>query len=175
MIPSDDVQGAFVPARDAASRLAVLRAVREAGLDRVVFHDVAPESVTGERWLSLLDGAAVYVLRDADGRLPGAAWILPLDGPRSRTGMAHFCVLDPARKDLLAARFLEAVRASGRFDALLGVTPAPYRHVLACLRRWGFAELARLPGACWMHRRQRAADGVLSLLNIRNMQQCEVL
>lgn len=51
------LKAGFLDAGDRQGRLAVLHALRDAGLDRVVFHDAAPEAVTDERWLALLDGA----------------------------------------------------------------------------------------------------------------------
>ena len=47
--------------------------------------------------------------------------------------------------------------------AVMGLCPAPNRHAWRLAEACGFRMLGRLPGACWIARKQSYADGVLVL------------
>ena len=47
--------------------------------------------------------------------------------------------------------------------ALLGLTPVVYRHALAVAYGIGFEKQCTIPGACYMHRKDKFVDGVLTM------------
>lgn len=79
------------------------------------------------------------------------------------TPWAHFAVWPEARHE--AQKFLCAAVTHGfstyAFPAVLGLTPARYRHVFPLLRACGFEILGRLPGTISM--RGKPEDGILSI------------
>ena len=46
-------------------------------------------------------------------------------------------------------------------SAIVGITPVLFRHAWGLAQACGFRLLARLPGACWLARKNRFVDGVL--------------
>ena len=56
-------------------------------------------------------------------------------------------------------------------DALFGLTPAPFRHALAFVRKLGFQEKGRLPHAVTLRRdnRERTVSGVLTCLERKDL------
>lgn len=83
------------------------------------------------------------------------------------TPWAHFAVWKEARKE--AQKFLCAAVTHGfstyAFPAVLGLTPACFRHVPPLLRACGFEVLGRLPGTTTM--RGKPEDGILSIYRRR--------
>lgn len=63
-----------------------------------------------------------------------------------------------------------AQQAQGGFDymfqrhgasAIVGITPVQFRHAWQLAEVCGFEIVTRLPGACWLARKQRFVDGVM--------------
>lgn len=63
-----------------------------------------------------------------------------------------------------------ARQAQGGFDymfqrhgasAIVGITPVQFRHAWQLAEACGFEIVTRLPGACWLARKQRFVDGVM--------------
>ena len=83
------------------------------------------------------------------------------------TPLAHFAIWPEARDE--AERFLCAAVNHGfslySFPAVVGVTPAKFRHVFPLIRRCGFEILGTVPGAISMY--GKPADAVLSIYRRR--------
>ena len=96
----------------------------------------------------------------------GMAWVTPL-APGARCGAVHFCFTRRERAERIARDFLARLADARRFESLVALLPAPYRHARAFARRVGFAELGRLPGACRLAglRGWRVTPGVVLALS----------
>lgn len=83
------------------------------------------------------------------------------------TPMAHFAIWPDARRD--AEKFLcAAIRhafTTYSFPAVVGLTPARFRHVFPLIRRCEFEILGTIPGAVQI--KGKPADGVLSIYRRR--------
>ena len=80
--------------------------------------------------------------------------------PGARTGVAHFCSLGGPEALAAGRAFLEHRELTARYDALLGVIPAPYRHARRFVRELGFSEKL-IPGLCRLPERRRPVPGAL--------------
>ena len=140
-------------------RAAVYWQMERCGLLRINMHAWARPTLAD--WLDMTepgdcdvwsaDGWGVYYLTRGLGEIP----------------FAHFAVWPEARGE--AEKFLRAALAHGfavyNFGAVLGLTPAKFRHVFPLLMSCGFEVLARLPGAVSLY--GKPADGVLSIIRRR--------
>ena len=86
----------------------------------------------------------------------------------------------PVPRELLTAESSEAAHLLSKvaaepgpycLDALFGLTPAPFRHALAFVRKLGFQEKGRLPHAVTLRRdnRERTVSGVLTCLERKDL------
>ena len=55
-------------------------------------------------------------------------------------------------------------------DALYGLTPKPYRHVTKLITDMGFELRGTLPQACYLARQKRYVPGVISVLDLTQME-----
>lgn len=111
-----------------------------------------------------LKGADVYVALPG-GVVVACAWTRPVL-PGTRVGMAHFCGVT-RRETLEAGRlFLAGPALKERYDALLGLIPAPYRHARSLARELGFDERL-IPGLCRLADTGRLTDGALLTRDLR--------
>jgi hypothetical protein len=51
--------------------------------------------------------------------------------------------------------------------SVYGLTPATHRHVFPFIEAIGFKIMGRVPGACWIERKQKYVDGVASVYDFR--------
>ena len=105
-----------------------------------------------------LSGADVYAATQ-DDRLVACAWVCPAL-PDTRVAVAHFCSLGGPEALAAGRAFLEHRELTARYDALLGVIPAPYRHARRFVRELGFSEKL-IPGLCRLPERRRPVPGAL--------------
>ena len=86
----------------------------------------------------------------------------------------------PVPRELLTAESSEAAHLLSKvaaepgpycLDALFGLTPAPFRHALAFVRKLGFQEKGRLPHAVTLRRdnRERTVSGVPTCLERKDL------
>lgn len=153
---------------------------RQEGLHETVFYDggvtcasdfvqlVAP----GRAWLYRIDrcGCAAGVW----GTVSDTVAYCWCNGFMGRVACIHFCIFRDGWAESvaighMATQFLlQCVEQDGAplLHALVGVTPAPYRHALALVDALGFRRVGRIPGAAVLVRRggRRVVDGVVSVL-----------
>lgn len=123
----------------------------------VMLWDV-PSAERREALPGALFGAEVYEAVSG-GRAVACAWVRPAL-PGARTGVAHFCSLGGPEALAAGRAFLEHRELTARYDALLGVIPAPYRHARRFVRELGFSEKL-IPGLCRLPERRRPVPGAL--------------
>jgi hypothetical protein len=144
--------------------------MRAEGLLPVFFHD------------GIIPDQGAFVRQAADpgcwffGYRDGEAWLgIARADNFSATGAAawfHYCAFEHGRNNLeLLNRALREnfrlVRSAG-VKTGIGLIPAPYRWTRKHVRELGFREAARLPGAAWLYRgdRARAVDLCLNILDL---------
>lgn len=104
-----------------------------------------------------------YVRVTNPGKVPvGVFW---LNGYQGRTAQIHFAVFEEFRRESVeigraTMRWLEEL---GWLHSVYGLTPATHRHVFPFIEAIGFKILGRVPGACWIERKQKHVAGVLSV------------
>ena len=104
-----------------------------------------------QTWLQAADKDARFVA-DADGKIKALYW---LNNPLGKSAMIHFCFLRQAfceqeaigRYVVKSLLFCRDKRGGYVLSALYGLTPKPYRHALAFIRKLGFRLVAELPEA----------------------------
>lgn len=136
----------------------VVRGVLEGwGLWGVMLWDVALEvrrGVLGEA----LSGSEVFVVEER-GAVSACAWTRAAM-PGGRAAVTHFCCRGREEGVRAARLFLESREVRSRYDALMGVIPAPYRHARSFVRELGFSERL-IPGLCCLPERRRCVTGAL--------------
>ena len=138
--------------------------MQDEGLDKVVFYDTLSSNI--DLWLkysTLPNGWTAPVYNDK-GELIACGW---LNGFMGKSAFCHFIVFKAYRKYKIEIGkvWLKAIFATKQFDSLCGFTPSVYRSVLSFIKLIGF-ELAhlRVPGACYIARKDRCVDGVFSII-----------
>lgn len=154
---------------------------RQEGLHETVFYDggvtcasdfvqlVAP----GRAWLYRIDRAGGGAGADGVGAADTVAYCW-CNGFMGRVACIHFCIFregwaESVAIGRMATQFLlQCAGGDGEplLHALVGVTPAPYRHALALVDALGFRRVGRIPGAAVLVRRggRRVVEGVVSVL-----------
>ncbi len=165
-----------VPGREELSAedlAAVWTRLLEEGIADSLFYDGGISSAAA--FVRFMTGSRVfcYVLERTEDGLPLAlSW---LNNCMGRAAMVHFAVLRaglPSKVEIgrhMVGFFLHAQQQGAYcLDALYGMTPAPYAHVLRYVRRLGFRMQGTLPAALYMASQGRAGgacfvDAVLSV------------
>ena len=116
---------------------------------------------TLETWLKVTAHGVLLCCTDADtGDLLGCGHFTTFQGSVWRFDFTAF----------RAGFHCAAQQAQGGFDymfqrhgasAIVGITPVQFRHAWQLAEACGFEIVTRLPGACWLARKQRFVDGVM--------------
>lgn len=119
------------------------------------------DTPTLERWLGITARGVLLCCNDADtGDLLGCGHFTRFQGAIWRFDFTAFH----------AGFACAAQQAQGGFahmfgrhaaSAIVGITPVRFRHAWGMAEACGFAVITRLPGACWLARKQRFVDGVM--------------
>ena len=166
-----------------AERLELFRALGRAGRLESLLYDAPPrDRGLAQAWRTLTDGAWVFALRypadEAAPDLPGASGpdlsaVVVLNGFTGQAAFFHCCLLPGFERHWLALGrdIISWLFESGRLECFMGFTPACYRHVLAGLPGFGFVPQFAAPRACFIRRRHRYADGVVSLCTRKSFEE----
>lgn len=119
------------------------------------------EAPTLETWLNVTAHGVLLCCNDADtGDLLGCGHFTHFQGTVWRFDFTAFH----------AGFHCAAQQAQGGFDymfkrygtgAIVGITPVQFRHAWQLAEACGFEIVTRLPGACWLARKQKYVDGVM--------------
>ena len=104
-----------------------------------------------------------YVRVTNPGKVPvGVFW---LNGYQGRTAQIHFVVFEEFRRESveIGRATMQWLEELGWLHSVYGLTPATHRHVFPFIEAIGFKILGRVPGACWIERKQKHVAGVLSV------------
>lgn len=147
-------------------------------LNSILFFDgEMPDFEAFYAWLAAKDKDARFIVRGSaqcGGSLPRKEDFLALywlNNPLGKAVMIHFCFLRRAfcEQEEIGRYVTESLllcRHDGEYavSALLGMTPKPYRHALAFIRKLGFRIVCEVPQACFFARRNKCTDAVFSML-----------
>ena len=132
------------------------------------------DNPTLERWLEITAAGVLLCCNDeASGKLLGCAHFTAYQGTIWRFDFTAFhagfhCAAKQAQGGF--AHMFERHGAS----AIVGITPAQFRHAWGLAEACGFEIVTRLPGACWLARKQKFVDGVMVMCTpqtLRNVQE----
>lgn len=129
------------------------KALCDDGLLRTFFYDCPPElslleffdyAEDPQRWL--------YAAYDAESHTPLAFAVC--NGFTGRAALSHFCFLAAGRgrRHAIARHWLDHVCNEGALSCLMGVTPAPYRHVVRFAEGLGYRRITNIKDGCEMYR-----------------------
>lgn len=92
----------------------------------------------------------------------GVFW---LNGYQGRTAQIHFAVFEGHRDEAvqIGKATMNWLCELGWLHSVYGLTPCTHRHVFPFIEAIGFKIVGKLPGACWVERKQKYVAGVLSV------------
>lgn len=129
-------------------------------LCKTLWYDGAPASL--ESFLDRVDKWWLTTVATPDDTSVGVFW---LNGYQGRTAQIHFAIFEGHRAE--AVQIGRATMAwlyeQGWLHSVYGLTPATHRHVFPFIEAIGFKILGKVPGACWIERKQKHVAGVLSV------------
>jgi hypothetical protein len=143
--------------------MACYAAAERNGVAAVTFYDGAIKSAAAF-YLFLRDCDAWFVrLDDERGKPAGCFW---LNGYQGKTAAIHFMTFHDSGVDplLLGRLSLRYVFKNTDLASLWGCTPRPYRHALRYVGHLGFKVLGQIPAACFIERKNKHVDGVISVI-----------
>lgn len=132
------------------------------------------DNPTLERWLEITAAGVLLCCNDeASGKMLGCAHFTAFQGTIWRFDFTAFhagfhCAAKQAQGGF--AHMFERHGAS----AIVGITPVQFRHAWGLAEACGFEIVTRLPGACWLARKQSFVDGVMVMCTpqtLRNVQE----
>lgn len=137
-------------------KLAILRRMREEGLDRTVIYSL--DRCSDEKWLDMLHNAWCLTMYTCTG--PGG--IVWFDNINGNTAQGHFC---PFRENFPRAQAwgLEIIRwleTRLKVTMLTCISPRVYRHSRKLIVSWGFKEAFVMPQACYLAMHKKCDDGI---------------
>lgn len=146
MIPLPDIRLYSGP--KPAEPFAMLWESLEPADRRALLWDCPPERKRGQ-FLDALNAAPYAVLALMGGEPLGACWLHPL-APNVECAALHLCFARPGRPHArdFGALFLGEIWPALPYQSLLGLVPAPFRHIRAFAAALGFESGPILPGAC---------------------------
>lgn len=146
------------------------------GLAHALFYDGAIRCSSDFATFMRCADVYCYVVYDGHGIPVALTWLNNFAG---RAAMIHFAVFSAGRAWKTAigkyvVHFLLHGRSDGGYciDALYGMTPKPYAHVLRFIRRLGFSVQGTIPGAVRMEQSGggvRHVDGLISVCTRKSL------
>ena len=142
------------------------RAERDAPFFKMAHEGLLPWAMSAhaapglDDWRRVTARGVLLRCHNPDGDLLGCGHFTPLRGLVWEFDFTAFRAgfhLAPAMARGAFARMFERHGAG----AIVGITPARFRHAWQLAEACGFTRAARLPGACWLARKQRFEDGVM--------------
>ena len=144
--------------------------LRDEGLIHALLYD--KEEPTEADFLdSTGPDSAVFGVGMIDGEDAAVWWF---NGFSGRSCFVHFsCFKATSRYIVPLGRYVFEWAMRG-FDlrAVIGLTPACWRHALKVVLQVGFQEQFRVPQGCFIARRQKYTDGVVTMLTPKELGLC---
>ena len=131
------------------------------GICRSLWYD-NEEDPSEEMWLEFVADWWLVSVRSADDTTVGVFW---LNGYQGRTAQIHFAIFEPYRAEAveIGKATIQWLNELGWLHSVYGLTPATHRHVIPFIEAIGFKILGKIPGACWIRRKQKHVAGIASV------------
>lgn len=138
--------------------------MQDEGLADVVMYDAVMPNIAD--WHSVTNPAMALLIRIENAQSGELVMVTWLNSFMGRVAMIHFCCFTAWQHDAeaIGRTALEYIFGLGVIDALIGITPAPYRHAISFVEKLGFVRKTKIPKACHFAKRKRYVDGVLTML-----------
>jgi len=131
------------------------------------------EVPTLEMWLRVTAHGVLLCCNDAtSGELFGCAHFTQFQGTIWRFDFTAFHAGFPCAAQQAQGGFAHMFARHGA-SAIVGITPAPFRHAWGLAEACGFEIVTRLPGACWLARKQRFVDGVMVMCTPQTLRKVQ--
>lgn len=129
-------------------------------LCKTVFYDGKPTGLQG--FLDRLKDWWYVRVTNLQEVPVGVTW---LNGYMGKSAQIHFAIFEDYRSEAvqIGKAAMQWLRDLGWLHSVYGITPATHRHVFPFIEALGFEIKGRLPGACWVERKQKHVDGVISV------------
>lgn len=141
--------------------LALYEMIRaDARIWKYLWYDGAPRS-----WFDWKDRIEKWWLASVIGPNDTTVGVFWLNGYQGRTAQIHFAIFEEHREQAvqIGKATMQWLSELGWLHSVYGITPATHRHVFPFITALGFEIKGRLPGACWVERKQKHVDGVISV------------
>ena len=139
---------------------------RAGRLESMLYESLPDLAEQYEEWRGLTDESWTLALTmPGEGGQRELAAVVLLTLFSGRSAVFHFCLF-PGWEGLwteLGRNVLDWLFWTGMFTSFIGVTPGCYRHVLRGLPRFGFDVRCAVPEGCFIRRRRRYCDMILSV------------
>ena len=162
----------------ASRRSELFERIREAGrLEAMLYESTPDREAQFREWRGLTDDSWTLALTmpgpDGQRELAAIALLTLFSG---KSAVFHFCLMPGWDRmwTALGRNILDWLFWTGKFTSFVGVTPDCYRHVLRGLPRFGFIPRCIVPEGCFIRRRQRYCDMVLSVCTQKTFMEAGV-
>ena len=132
----------------------------DATLWKTLWYDGAPRSWSD--WKNRSRDWWLTAVARPDDTTVSVFW---LNGYQGRTAQIHFAIFEDHREQAvqIGKATMEWLSELGWLHSVYGLTPCTHRHVFPFIEAIGFQIIGRIPGACWIERKQKHVAGVLSV------------
>lgn len=136
----------------------------DATLWKTLWYDGAPRS-----WSDWKNRSRDWWLASVAGPSDTTVGFFWLNGYQGRTAQIHFAVFEGHRDEAvqIGKATMQWLYELGWLYSVYGLTPCTHRHVFPLLGAIGFKIIGKIPGACWIERKQKYVDGVASVYDFR--------
>lgn len=132
------------------------------------------ENPTPETWLKVTAHGVLLCSNDANtGDMLGCAHFTQFQGTAWRFDFTAFHAGFTCAAQQAQGAFAHMFERHGA-SAIVGITPVQFRHAWGLAEACGFEIITRMPGACWLARKQRFVAGVMVMCTpqtLRNVQE----
>lgn len=145
--------------------LALYEMIRaDARIWKYLWYDGAPVS-----WFDWKDRIRDWWLASVTGPNDTTVGVFWLNGYQGRTAQIHFAIFEEHREQAvqIGKATMQWLSELGWLHSVYGLTPVTHRHVFPFIEAIGFKIIGKLPGACWIERKQKFVDGVASVYDFR--------
>lgn len=131
------------------------------------------DNPTQERWLEITAAGVLLCCNDeASGKLLGCAHFTQFQGTIWRFDFTAFHAGFNCASKQAQGGFAHMFERHGA-SAIVGITPVQFRHAWGLAEACGFEIVTRLPGACWLARKQRFVDGVMVMCTPQTLRKVQ--
>ena len=129
-------------------------------LTKTLWYDGAPAGP--HSWLKRTKDWWMAQGRTEYGTPVGVFW---LNGFTGKTAQMHFCIYPERHAEAvdIGRAAMDWLDSLGWLKSVVGITPVTHRHVMPYIQALGFQVIGKVPGACYIERRDKYVDAHISV------------